>query len=64
MVKKFSDYKGKHKLIVYTCRNSPTKLDKEVLLAIEGVDIDTQMYPSIQKWKSTIKTYSSSDMQR
>ncbi|CAG09696.1 unnamed protein product, partial [Tetraodon nigroviridis] len=42
--------------------SSPTKLDQEVLLAIEGVDIDPQMYPSIQKWKSTIKTYSPSDM--
>lgn len=49
---------------VCTCRNSPTKLDQEVLLAIEGVELDPQMYPSIQKWKSTMKTYSSSDMQR
>lgn len=51
-------------LSMYTCRHSPTKLDQEVLLAIEGADIDPQMYPSIQKWRSTIKTYSSSDMQR
>lgn len=46
------------------CRSSPTKLDHEVLLAIEGADIDPQMYPSIQKWKSTMKTYSSAEMQR
>uniref|UniRef100_A0A674PJQ2 Ankyrin repeat and LEM domain-containing protein 2 n=1 Tax=Takifugu rubripes TaxID=31033 RepID=A0A674PJQ2_TAKRU len=43
--------------------NSPTKLDREVLLAIEASDVDPQMYPSIEKWKSTMKTYSSSDMQ-
>lgn len=49
---------------VFNCRNSPTKLDKEVLLAIEFSDVDPQMYPSIEKWKSTMKTYSSSDMQR
>lgn len=43
--------------------DSPTKLDREVLSAIEGIDIDPQKYPSIQKWKSTIKSYSASDMQ-
>ncbi|XP_068166484.1 ankyrin repeat and LEM domain-containing protein 2 [Antennarius striatus] len=43
--------------------DSPTKLDREVLSAIEDIDIDPQKYPSILKWKSTIKTYSASDMQ-
>ncbi|XP_034548077.1 ankyrin repeat and LEM domain-containing protein 2 [Notolabrus celidotus] len=43
--------------------DSPTKLDREVLSAIEDVDIDTQKYPSIQKWKSTIKSFPASDMQ-
>ncbi|XP_071758800.2 ankyrin repeat and LEM domain-containing protein 2 [Centroberyx gerrardi] len=43
--------------------DSPTKLDREVVLAIEAIDIDPQKYPSIHKWKSTMKTYSSSDMQ-
>lgn len=41
----------------------PTKLDREVLSAIEGIDIDPQKYPSIQKWKSTMNSYSASDMQ-
>lgn len=45
-------------------RDSPTKLDREVLSATEGVDIDPQKYPSIQKWRSTMKSYSTSDMQR
>lgn len=43
--------------------DSPTKLDREVLSAIEAVDIDSQKYPSIHKWKSTIKSYSATDMQ-
>ncbi|KAM9857736.1 ankyrin repeat and LEM domain-containing protein 2 [Aulostomus maculatus] len=42
---------------------SPTKLDREVLSAIEDIDIDPLKYPSIQKWKSTVKSYSASDMQ-
>ena len=45
-------------------RDSPTKLDREVLLAIAGVDADPQKFPSIHKWKSTLKSYSASDMQR
>ncbi|KAM4615892.1 ankyrin repeat and LEM domain-containing protein 2 [Polymixia lowei] len=43
--------------------DTPTKLDKEVLLAIEAIDIDSQKFPSIHKWKSTMETYSASDMQ-
>lgn len=45
-------------------RDSPTKLDREVLSAIEGIDVDPQKYPSIHKWKSTMASYSISDMQR
>ncbi|CAM9212214.1 unnamed protein product [Lampetra planeri] len=41
--------------------DSPTKLDKEVLSALEGVDVDPLKFPSIQKWKSTMKSYSASD---
>lgn len=43
--------------------DSPTKLDREVMLALEDVDIDSQKYPSISKWKSTIRSFSASDMQ-
>uniref|UniRef100_A0A4W5MM21 Ankyrin repeat and LEM domain-containing protein 2 n=1 Tax=Hucho hucho TaxID=62062 RepID=A0A4W5MM21_9TELE len=43
--------------------DSPTKLDREVLSAIEVIDIDPSRFPSIQKWKSTMQTYTSSDMQ-
>lgn len=41
---------------------SPTKLDQEVFSAIEAIEIDGQKYPSVQKWKSTMTTYSPSDM--
>ncbi|XP_076003713.1 ankyrin repeat and LEM domain-containing protein 2 [Genypterus blacodes] len=43
--------------------DSPSKLDRAVMSAIEAVDVDPQKYPSILKWKSTMKTYSASDMQ-
>ncbi|KAM4578075.1 ankyrin repeat and LEM domain-containing protein 2 [Fundulus diaphanus] len=43
--------------------DSPTKLDSEVLSALRGADVDPQKYPSVHKWKSTMKSYSPSDMQ-
>lgn len=43
--------------------DAPTKLDREVLLALEGTDLDAQKFPSIHKWKSTMKSFSASDMQ-
>uniref|UniRef100_A0A3Q1K0T6 LEM domain-containing protein n=1 Tax=Anabas testudineus TaxID=64144 RepID=A0A3Q1K0T6_ANATE len=43
--------------------DSPTRLDREVLSAIESVDVDPQKFPSIHKWKSTMASYSTSDMQ-
>lgn len=45
-------------------RDSPTKLDIDVLSAIGGVEVDVQKYPSIHKWMSTMKSYSSSEMKR
>ncbi|KAJ8380203.1 hypothetical protein SKAU_G00009810 [Synaphobranchus kaupii] len=43
--------------------DSPTKLDKEVLSAIEAIEIDSQKYPSIHQWKSTVQAYSSPEME-
>lgn len=43
--------------------DSPSKLDREVLSAIDDLDVDPQKYPSIHKWKSTMKSYTTSDMQ-
>lgn len=42
--------------------DSPSRLDREVMLAIDGSDLDPLKYPSIHKWKSTMKSYSASDM--
>ena len=56
---------NKHQIhLVCFYRDSPTKLDRDVLSAIENTEIDPQKYPSIQKWRSTVKSYSVSDMQR
>uniref|UniRef100_A0A9J8B6R9 Ankyrin repeat and LEM domain-containing protein 2 n=1 Tax=Cyprinus carpio carpio TaxID=630221 RepID=A0A9J8B6R9_CYPCA len=43
--------------------DSPTKLDREVLSALGGTDIDPLKYPSIDKWKSTVQAYSHFEMQ-
>lgn len=45
-------------------RDSPTKLDSEVLSALQDAEIDPLKYPSLHKWRSTLKAYSPSDMQR
>ncbi|NWR55800.1 ANKL2 protein, partial [Bucorvus abyssinicus] len=41
----------------------PSKLDGDVLAAIEAVEIDPQKYPIIYKWKHAVQSYSSSDRQ-
>ncbi|KAK5933001.1 hypothetical protein CgunFtcFv8_004660 [Champsocephalus gunnari] len=43
--------------------DSPSKLDRQVFSAIQGLDVDVLKYPSIHKWKSTMTSYSTSDMQ-
>ncbi|NXI58325.1 ANKL2 protein, partial [Chloroceryle aenea] len=41
----------------------PSKLDSDVLAAVEGAEIDPQKYPSIYRWKHAVQSYSSSDRQ-
>ncbi|NXM66798.1 ANKL2 protein, partial [Serilophus lunatus] len=41
----------------------PSKLDSDVLAAIEAAEIDPQKYPMIYRWKHTVQSYSSSDRQ-
>ncbi|NXL55577.1 ANKL2 protein, partial [Chordeiles acutipennis] len=41
----------------------PSKLDSDVLAAIEAAEIDPQKYPLIYKWKHAVQSYSSSDRQ-
>ncbi|XP_078010376.1 ankyrin repeat and LEM domain-containing protein 2 isoform X2 [Phascolarctos cinereus] len=41
----------------------PTKLDRDVLAAIERVDIDPQKYPALNKWKNTVQSFSALERQ-
>ncbi|NXE05344.1 ANKL2 protein, partial [Lophotis ruficrista] len=41
----------------------PSKLDSDVLAAVEAVEIDPQKYPIVYKWKQAVQSYSSSDRQ-
>ncbi|XP_027748467.1 ankyrin repeat and LEM domain-containing protein 2 [Empidonax traillii] len=41
----------------------PSKLDGDVLAALEAAEIDAQKYPMISKWKLAVQSYSSSDRQ-
>ncbi|XP_009981951.1 PREDICTED: ankyrin repeat and LEM domain-containing protein 2 [Tauraco erythrolophus] len=41
----------------------PSKLDSDVLAAIEAVEIDPQKFPVVYKWKHAVQSYSSSDRQ-
>ncbi|KAG8597350.1 hypothetical protein GDO81_002260 [Engystomops pustulosus] len=41
----------------------PTKLDNDVLSAVEKVEIDAQKFPSITKWRKSVMSYSSTDRQ-
>ncbi|KAF3820556.1 hypothetical protein GH733_005101 [Mirounga leonina] len=41
----------------------PSKLDRDVLAALECTDVDPQQYPAVHRWKSAILCYSPSDRQ-
>ncbi|XP_018413127.1 PREDICTED: ankyrin repeat and LEM domain-containing protein 2 isoform X2 [Nanorana parkeri] len=41
----------------------PSKLDSDVLAAVEKVDIDAQKYPSISRWIKDVRSYSSTERQ-
>uniref|UniRef100_A0A8C5PA20 Ankyrin repeat and LEM domain-containing protein 2 n=1 Tax=Leptobrachium leishanense TaxID=445787 RepID=A0A8C5PA20_9ANUR len=41
----------------------PTKLDSDVLSAMEHMEIDEQKYPCISRWRDSVRTYSSTDRQ-
>ncbi|NXX20345.1 ANKL2 protein, partial [Podargus strigoides] len=41
----------------------PSKLDGDVLAAIEAAEIDPQKYPVVYRWKHAVQSYSSSDRQ-
>ncbi|NWI28101.1 ANKL2 protein, partial [Sula dactylatra] len=52
-----------HSKKLFLLGEQPSKLDSDVLAAIEGVEIDPQKYPIIYKWKHAVQSYSSSDRQ-
>ncbi|XP_030316155.1 ankyrin repeat and LEM domain-containing protein 2 isoform X1 [Calypte anna] len=41
----------------------PSKLDGDVLAAIESAEVDAQKYPMLYKWKQAVQSYSSADRQ-
>ncbi|KAK7806438.1 hypothetical protein U0070_017975 [Myodes glareolus] len=41
----------------------PSKLDRDVLAALECAYIDPSLYPAVHRWKSTVLCYSPSDRQ-
>ncbi|XP_031193172.1 ankyrin repeat and LEM domain-containing protein 2 isoform X2 [Mastomys coucha] len=41
----------------------PSKLDRDVLAALECANIDPGLYPAVHRWKSTVMCYSASDRQ-
>ncbi|XP_075073027.1 ankyrin repeat and LEM domain-containing protein 2 [Mixophyes fleayi] len=43
--------------------NDPSKLDSDVLSAIENVEIDAQKFPTISKWIKAVLSYSSIERQ-
>lgn len=45
-------------------REEPSKLDRDVLAALEGTDVDPQRYPAVHRWKSAVLCFSPSDRQR
>ncbi|KAK2500445.1 hypothetical protein MC885_016422 [Smutsia gigantea] len=50
-----------HRLFLFG--EEPSKLDRDVLAALECTDVDPQQYPAVHRWKSTILCYSPSDRQ-
>uniref|UniRef100_A0A663MEX8 Ankyrin repeat and LEM domain-containing protein 2 n=1 Tax=Athene cunicularia TaxID=194338 RepID=A0A663MEX8_ATHCN len=49
--------------MLFLLGEQPSKLDSDVLAAIETAEIDPQKYPIIYKWKHAVQSYSSSDRQ-
>ncbi|XFG09085.1 PREDICTED: ankyrin repeat and LEM domain-containing protein 2 [Capra hircus] len=41
----------------------PSKLDRDVLAALECTDVDPRQYPAVHRWRSTVLCYSPSDRQ-
>lgn len=53
-----------HSCVFILASDSPTKLDSEVLLALNDVEIDPLSHYNVTRWKNKIVSYSSSQRQR
>lgn len=45
-------------------REEPSKLDRDVLAALECADVDPRQYPAVDRWRRAVLRYSPSDRQR
>ena len=54
------------KLIIFSVvvRQRPTKLDRDVYLALGDTAIDRHKYPHVHRWKSLVTSYSAQDQKR
>ncbi|XP_062930178.1 ankyrin repeat and LEM domain-containing protein 2 isoform X2 [Mobula hypostoma] len=48
---------------IFLSGDEPSKLDSDVLAALNGVVIDPQKFPCLHRWKSQVQSYSVSEMQ-
>ncbi|KAM4808173.1 ankyrin repeat and LEM domain-containing protein 2 isoform 1-T1 [Rhinophrynus dorsalis] len=55
--------KNQNTRAVFLLGGEPSKLDNDVLSAVENVEIDAKQYPSISKWIHSVLSYPSTDRQ-
>uniref|UniRef100_A0A8C2M9G8 Ankyrin repeat and LEM domain-containing protein 2 n=1 Tax=Cricetulus griseus TaxID=10029 RepID=A0A8C2M9G8_CRIGR len=59
----FSSATGNSTRGLFLSGGEPSKLDRDVLAALECACIDPGLYPAVHRWKSTVLCYSPSDRQ-
>ncbi|XP_075837299.1 ankyrin repeat and LEM domain-containing protein 2 isoform X2 [Microtus pennsylvanicus] len=59
----FSSAMGDSTWRLFLSGEEPSKLDRDVLAALERAYIDPSLYPAVHRWKSTVLCYSPSDRQ-
>ncbi|XP_038202637.1 ankyrin repeat and LEM domain-containing protein 2 isoform X2 [Arvicola amphibius] len=59
----FSSAMGDSTWRLFLSGEEPSKLDRDVLAALECAYIDPSLYPAVHRWKSTVLCYSPSDRQ-
>lgn len=46
------------------CRLEPSKLDYDVLLALDDGDVDPVLYPSITHWQALVNSFTEEEQKR